>query len=124
MTKKRSTKASIRKRLMEQERERLEKKAEHFSEVADNIGEIDELMVRTVAAVDALQRLDVTLAEIEETTGVSASRLSSVRRRVNALTADDGGDLEGQDESSEGGPASDSEGVSSGDEHQHDGGHQ
>lgn len=124
MTKKRSTKASIRKRLMEQERERLEKKAEHFSEVADNIDEIDDLMVRTVAAVDALQRLDVTLAEIEETTGVPASRLSSLRRHVNALAAHDGSDSEGQDDSSEDGPASDSEDVSSGDEHQHDGGHQ
>lgn len=81
----RSTRAMFRKQLLKQERDRSKEKAEHLSEIAVNIAEIDELTIKAASALEALYGLGVSPAVIEDITGVPSSRLSMIRRQANAL---------------------------------------
>jgi len=120
MTTKRNTKASIRKKLLDQERKRLEEKAEHFAEIAANVEEIDALTLKTIDSLNALQKLDVSVAEVAETIGVPSGRLGALRRHANSLVHTDGKDAGGDDTGQESGnddaerPSRDSDGESAG----------
>lgn len=85
----RSSKSDIRKRLLEQERARMEARVDMMSTIVAAIADIDDLTLKASAAIGDLQDLGVTHADIELATGISSSRIAKIRREAAALDHDD-----------------------------------
>lgn len=120
MTKKRTSKSSLRRELMARERKRMEEVADHLTTIAVAVDEADQASLDCAEAVMALKKLDKSIADIESATGIPAKRINQMRRNASAL-ADEKNDAEDEHEDNDGPtPDNNDESYNGDDSHNHE----
>jgi len=84
-TLKRNSRASIRKQMSQKVQAVLKLKVELFTEIAAQEEAIDSATVESAQAIRKLQDNGVTLEEVADSTGISASRLRAIVKKSEEL---------------------------------------
>lgn len=85
----RNSKASIKKRLLDQERARLDKMSDELASLISHVESIDSTTLSAVGALDRLSELGVNPSRVEEATGIPSRRLAALRRQARELHPSD-----------------------------------